>query len=100
MKSCEFQGQKLKVAFPVALALKLLRSNAQEIERYLQSHPNAADTVEGIVKWWLQRQRYIETIDCVHTALDVLVKKGSVVKRTNADGKNVYRCSFSGEGSN
>ncbi len=73
---------------------------AQEIERYLQSHPNAGDTVEGVARWWLQRQRYIETLDCVHNALDVLVKKGSVVKRTNADGKNVYRCSFTGEGSN
>ncbi|MCJ7603252.1 MAG: hypothetical protein MUO63_17355 [Desulfobulbaceae bacterium] len=31
---------------------------AQEIERYLQTRPNAADSLEGITKWWLTRQRY------------------------------------------
>ncbi len=72
---------------------------AQDIERYLQTHSNAADTVEGVAIWWLQRQRYIETLDCVHNALNVLVKKGSVEKKTNADGKNVYRYSYSREDS-
>lgn len=71
----------------------------KEIERYLLTHPYAADTIEGIAKWWLQQQRYTDSIECIHDALDVLVKRGLVKKRTNADGKNIYRYSYSRNGS-
>ena len=29
---------------------------AQEILRYLERHPDAKDTLEGIAQWWLQPQ--------------------------------------------
>ena len=67
----------------------------QEIEQYLLTHPYAADTIEGIAKWWLQQQRYMDSIECIHDALDVLIKRGLVKKMTNADGKNIYKYSFS-----
>ncbi len=67
----------------------------QEIEQYLLTHPNAADTIEGIAKWWLQQQRYMDSVECIHNALDVLIERGLVKKRTNADGKNIYRYSCS-----
>lgn len=66
---------------------------AEEIERYLLTHRNAADTLEGIAKWWLQQQRYIDSIDCVHNALDVLIKRGLVQISTNLDGKKIYKSS-------
>jgi hypothetical protein len=31
---------------------------AAELLAYLSRHPNAADTLEGIMNWWLPRQRY------------------------------------------
>ena len=68
---------------------------AQEIKRYLRAHPRAADTVEGIAKWWLARQRYEEALKRVRDALDLLVEQGVVTKRIVAGGKVVY---FSGRG--
>jgi len=68
---------------------------AEDIERYLVTHPNAADTLEGIARWWLQQQRFIDSLDRVYEALEVLIRKGMVKKMTNADGKNIYRYSCS-----
>ncbi len=63
---------------------------AQEIKRYLRAHPRAADTVEGIAKWWLTRQRYEEALERVQDALDLLVEQGVATKRIAAGGKVVY----------
>lgn len=63
---------------------------AQEIKNYLMAHPNAADSREGIVKWWLTRQRYEEALGQVQIALDQLVAEGVISKRRAADGKVVY----------
>lgn len=63
---------------------------AEEIRNYLATHPNAADTVEGIVKWWLRRQRYEESVQKVQHALKYLSDQG-VIKRTHtADGTVIY----------
>ena len=63
---------------------------AQEIERYLQARPQAADSVEGIAKWWLSRQRFEESYDHVQQALDFLIARGRIRKRMNTDGTNIY----------
>ncbi len=62
----------------------------QEIIRYLDEHMNAADSVDGIAKWWLSRQRYEETLERVQKALDELVSKGVVKRRFTASGNTVY----------
>jgi len=64
---------------------------AQEIERYLQSNPNAADSVEGIAKWWLPRQRYVEATGFVQMALDLLVARGRIGKIYTCDGSYIYK---------
>lgn len=68
---------------------------AEEIERYLQTHRHAADTLEGIAKWWLLQQRYQDSTDCVHNALVLLTERGLVEKITTLDGKTIYMSSIS-----
>ena len=46
-----------------------IQNVAREIESYLSMHPNAADTLEGVVKWWLIRQRFEESMNLVSKAL-------------------------------
>ena len=62
---------------------------SDEILSYLRAHPQAADTVDGIVEWWLPRQRHDEAVDRVQHALDELVARGLVDKivLTPVDGK-------------
>ena len=69
---------------------------ANEIRDYLDTHPNAADSVEGVAKWWLRRQRYEQALENVRKALDYLVRQGLVAKSsasnpvyslTNTDAK-------------
>ena len=63
---------------------------ATRIERYLDAHPHAADSVEGIAHWWLTRQRYEEAVQLVEQALEILVRAGTVAPRRLHDGQMVY----------
>ena len=63
---------------------------SEEIHRYLLSHPDAADTIEGITKWWLTSQRYEETKTLVKKALNNLISRGLIIQSTNADGTIIY----------
>ena len=51
---------------------------ADEIAAYLESHPAAADSAEGILTWWLARQRYAQTKRNVEQALEYLTEQGLV----------------------
>jgi Fe2+ or Zn2+ uptake regulation protein len=64
---------------------------AAEIVRYLRQHAEAADTVEGVARWWLSRQRYEEAIATVERAMAMLVNRQMVEKHTLPDGTAVYR---------
>ena len=63
---------------------------AQEIETYLLTHPNASDTIEGVIKWWIALQRYQQAREDVQEALEFLVAEGAVVKRKLSDGRFIY----------
>lgn len=66
---------------------------SEEIQRYLRNHPNAADSVEGIARWWLTRQRYEEATAAVEKALEILIERGVVARSTNAGDQRIYsRC--------
>ena len=65
---------------------------AQALLRYLRTHPDAADTLEGVVKWWLPRQRYYDAMESVEAALELLVQRDVVEKFPGPSGV-VYRCS-------
>ena len=63
------------------------------ILRYLQSNPNAADSLDGIMNWWLPKLGY-EKVDSenVLQALELLIAKGVVRKVSLMDGTILYRC--------
>ncbi|MGR8932251.1 MAG: hypothetical protein ACU836_16605 [Gammaproteobacteria bacterium] len=67
-----------------------VRRIADEILNYLEDHPNAADTAEGIAKWWLSRQRFEESAALVQQALNYLVSDARVALQTNYSGAKVY----------
>lgn len=62
---------------------------AVEIERYLAAHPHAADSADGVLHWWLRRQRYEESMTKIQRALELLVQRGAVTKRV-VGGQVVY----------
>jgi hypothetical protein len=65
---------------------------ADEIRRYLSAHPNAADSRDGVLRWWLTRQRIEESADAVQRALDHLVELGLIRVERLADGTVVFSC--------
>jgi hypothetical protein len=63
---------------------------ADQIECYLKNHPNAADTIEGITKWWLPEQEIEVSSLLVQQALKYLSSKSVVKCNTNLSGNEVY----------
>ncbi len=67
-------------------------SVAQEIERYLETHPNSADSLEGISTWWVTRQHIRNELEVVRAALEQLTSSGVVLSRHTKDKNDtVYR---------
>lgn len=62
-----------------------------EIVTYLRAHPSACDSLEGIVDWWLPRQRYEMAKAAIQRALDDLVRQGVVEQNALGDGSYLYR---------
>lgn len=59
------------------------------ITHYLKAHPNAADSVEGIMQWWLPQQSPVDMDDLQH-ALDYLVEIRAVSRSVLLDGRMLY----------
>ncbi len=70
-------------------SIRGVKKTATEIKRYLETRPNAAETVDGVAKWWLTRQRFDDSRATVHAALEYLVEQGDVKKRVSG-GKEIY----------
>lgn len=64
---------------------------ADEILAYLVEHPNARDTLEGIVQWWLLEQEIKKWTAEVKAALAGLVGEGLVIEERGADTRVHYR---------
>lgn len=58
---------------------------ADEIRQYLDSRPNAADTLSGVV-WWLAKSKLEQNKLKIQLALEYLVEKGVVV-RMHSNGR-------------
>lgn len=57
---------------------------------YLRRNPNAADTMEGIVKWWLPSLLGEVNARSAEKALEQMVAAGLIQKTILVDGTEVY----------
>jgi hypothetical protein len=69
-------------------------STTAEVEeiilRYITAHPDACDSLEGIVSWWLTRQRHDDARREVMAAVQHLVASGRMEASTGLDGSTLY----------
>jgi hypothetical protein len=54
------------------------------------ANPRAAETLRGIVQWWLMQQRFEEAWNTVELALSQLIDEGVVKRTTLPDGGALY----------
>jgi hypothetical protein len=56
------------------------REIARAVLRYLETHPEAKDTLEGIARWWLERERAERLLEEVERAVTLLLASDLVVE--------------------
>jgi len=64
----------------------------EAVVSYLRNHPEAADTLDGIVSWWLPLQRYETSKARIEAALTHLVEVGVLQRDRLPDGEKLYSC--------
>lgn len=62
----------------------------RQIESYLGEHPEAADTAEGISRWWMKHAASSVERTLVEAALEELVQRGVLVRSALPGGDHVY----------
>lgn len=70
-----------------------IKALADEIAAYLREREQVADTLEGIARWWIMRQRLHEGERKVSQAMDYLCAQGLVEMRKLPDGRVLYTSS-------
>ena len=60
---------------------------------YLASHPQAADSLAGVARWWVGEDAAI-SVEQVRVALDRLVQSGALRRERLADGTEWYAGTF------
>ena len=63
----------------------------EAILRYLEACPNAADTLNGVVEWWIPLQRYRDDYEKVAKILEELFAEGLIEKQVLPDQKIIYK---------
>ena len=61
------------------------------LRRHLVSHPDAADSLEGIRQWWLPEALRVTPLELLQEAIEVLVATGEMTRRPLPDGTTLYR---------
>ncbi len=81
-----------------ASSLEIPDRNAQtseevvrEILRYLVKHPAAKDTLEGIARWWLDRQQVERSVEEVVQSVRLLLSRGLILERRRKTGRPYYQ---------
>lgn len=64
---------------------------ANQLLVYLTDNPDAQDTLEGIIEWWLVQQRIEYEMGRVKDALSWLVSSGFVIESKARDTRVFYR---------
>ena len=65
---------------------------------YLRRNPDAADTLGGIVSWWLPAESVRFDASRVERVLEELVREGFVVKSVLVEGTVLYARAPGGKG--
>lgn len=73
-----------------------VQAAAEEIDAYLADNTGAAETLHGIVEWWLFRRRFEEAWHTVEAAVAHLVAEGRVQGYPLPGGDVLYRTRRSG----
>jgi len=68
-----------------------LPSPAPEILDYLSRHPDAQDTIDGILHWWVLDSCIRKWAPKIAETVAQLVERGFLEKRASADGHFLYR---------
>lgn len=63
----------------------------QEIIEHLKTNPKAQDTFDGVVEWWLVRNRVRKGIDLIKAALSELEKEGSVIRTRSTGNVEIFK---------
>lgn len=66
------------------------RDPLYQILAYLHANPDAQDTLEGIVEWWLLDQNIRRQTERVKQALAELTARGLIVARMGSDSRVHY----------
>ncbi len=64
---------------------------AREILAYLIEHPDAQDTLDGIIQWWLLERKIKYESEMVKEILSELVNKGLLLEPGNSSSRVRYR---------
>jgi hypothetical protein len=68
----------------------MVQASAHEIEQHVAQNPSAADSAEGIHRWWLSAPLREEPLICVQAALDRLVARAALSEIRLESGRVVY----------
>jgi len=75
--------------------LKYKRDETQEtshkILAYLMDNPDAQDTLEGIVDWWLLQQDIKRNVALIRKTVDELIHKGFLLERHGNNRTKYYQ---------
>lgn len=63
----------------------------REIVDYLRKNPNAGDSLEGVMNWWLSQRNKKPGVAEIEQVLEQLIVEGSVRKVSLVGGTILYR---------
>ncbi len=67
------------------------RDIARAILRYLENHPEAKDTLDGIARWWLRREGSARLRRDVERAVSLLLSQGLILETRRPGVPPYYR---------
>ena len=64
---------------------------AQLLLQYMQNHPEAKHTAEGIVRWWILQQKLDEEVGVVEKVIEYLTDAGVLEKVLMPDENSYFK---------